>query len=429
MMFNNYPTLPIALTQVTLKGTDMNHKNHRWIVLFAGCLINLCIGSLYSWSVFSAPLASQLALPVSSLAIVFTIATSVGPITMISGGFVNDKLGPKWVLLAGGLFFGAGMIATGFISSLNMLIMTYGLVCGLSIGLMYGTTVANSVKYFPDKKGLAGGITTASYGGSSVLVSPIAARLIESYGVSQSFMILGIIMCIIICASTFCIVIFSKNISLSNDSSATVSSSTQTAKDWKGMLSDTRFYVMFLILLCGAFCGLMLISQASNVAQFMFGVSAATASLIVSTVAFMNTSGRIISGYLSDKLGIITTLRGVFILAAIGTVCVYLSTGIMPLFVIGICCIGFAFGSILAIYPGFTAAQFGSKNNSVNYGIMFTGFAAAAYFGPTIIASIFTAQGVYAYAFLVAAGFATTGFLFTFVFKILADKALRKGDH
>lgn len=86
----------------------MSLEKKRWVVLIASCLINLCIGSMYAWSVFAAPLAAKLTAitgteyTAAQLAIAFTICNSVGPITMISGGFINDKLGPKWVILTGG---------------------------------------------------------------------------------------------------------------------------------------------------------------------------------------------------------------------------------------------------------------------------------------------------------------------------------------
>ena len=88
----------------------------RWWVLAASCLINMCIGSMYAWSVFSAPLAEKFSalgntgVTAGSLAVVFTVGNSVGPVTLISGGMFNDKMGPKWVIFLGGLMFGGGML-------------------------------------------------------------------------------------------------------------------------------------------------------------------------------------------------------------------------------------------------------------------------------------------------------------------------------
>ena len=133
----------------------------RWLVLIASCLINLCIGSLYAWSVFAVPVAEHIGsvtgvhLNASDLAIVFTVANSVGPVTLISGGFINDRLGPKWVIFAGGILFGAGMILSGMASRIPMLMIGYCLGCGLAMGLVYGCTISNSVKLEVERR-LAG---------------------------------------------------------------------------------------------------------------------------------------------------------------------------------------------------------------------------------------------------------------------------------
>lgn len=185
----------------------MNLTKKRWIVLAASCLVNLCIGSLYAWSVFAMPMAAHLSqitgTEIVDLSIIFTVANAVGPITMISGGFFNDRLGPKWVIFFGGILFGVGMIASGFATSVNMLLITYSLGVGLGVGLVYGCTVSNSVKFFPDKRGLVGGIATASYGISSVVIPVIANALIDSFDITMVFKLLGGAMLLIICASSF----------------------------------------------------------------------------------------------------------------------------------------------------------------------------------------------------------------------------------
>ena len=115
----------------------MNLTRKRWFYLVLCCLINLCLGSIYAWSVFASPMAAYLSqfagktLTTGDLAIVYTIANAVGPITMISGGFFNDKIGPKAVIFTGGLMFGLGLIASGFVHSVGMLIVTYGLISGI----------------------------------------------------------------------------------------------------------------------------------------------------------------------------------------------------------------------------------------------------------------------------------------------------------
>ena len=373
----------------------MDLTKKRWIILLASCLINLCIGSLYAWSVFATPMAAYLSSvtgsEVASLAIIFTIANAVGPITMISGGFINDKIGPKWVIFIGGILFGLGMIVSGFAKSVGMLLLTYGLGVGLGVGMVYGCTVSNSVKFFPDKRGLVGGIATASYGSSSVIIPIVANALIDNFDVTTAFKILGAAMLVIICVSAFFIQTCPKDFKPEGwePPAPKAGAKAPVDKDWKAMLKDPIFYVMILMLLCGAFSGLMVTSQASPVAQNMIGMTAAQAAVVVSVLAIFNTLGRILAGFISDKIGSVNTILGVFLVSALGLGLLFISgEGSVATFYIGICIVGLCFGSIMGIYPGFTASQFGARNNSVNYGIMFIGFAAAGYFGPTIMSSI-----------------------------------------
>jgi len=145
----------------------------RWLTLVASCMINLCIGSINAWSVFSSPMAeylsgfSSVALTALSMGIVFTLANGVSPVTMISGGAINDKLGPKWAVFIGGLLEGGGMIMASMAHSLTSVVIWYGVVSGLGMGLIYSCTIGNTIKLFTDKRRLADGLATATYSLSS----------------------------------------------------------------------------------------------------------------------------------------------------------------------------------------------------------------------------------------------------------------------
>lgn len=399
----------------------------RWAVLAASCLINLCIGSLYAWSVFAAPMAEHLSeisqsneLNTGSLAIVFTVANSVGPITLISGGAVNDRFGPKWVIFSGGLLFGSGMIFAGFATNIGMLIVGYGLGCGLAMGLVYGCTISNSVKFFPDKRGLVGGIATASYGISSVLIPPIANILIEKTGVLNSFRILGIAFIVVICSGSFFIRQCPKEFmpigyQLSTQHADGVKGH---QKNWSQMLKDPIFYIMILLMTCGAVFGLMTISQASSIAQNMIGMTVAAGTAAVSVLALFNAAGRVLAGYVSDVIGRINMLTIMLTVAMLGLLLLYFSgQGDVVSFYIGISIIGLCFGAFMGVYPGFTADQFGAKNNSVNYGIMFIGFAFAGYVGPTIMSKLYASTGAYQSTFLAAIALAIMGLLLSMIYR------------
>lgn len=400
----------------------------RWIVLVASCLVNLCIGSLYAWSVFASPMAAHLTaingFDVGSLAVVFSVANAVGPITMISGGAVNDRLGPRWVILAGGLLFGGGMIGAGFSTSVAMLVGFYGLGCGLGMGLVYGAVVSNAVKFFPDKKGLVGGIVTAFYGISSVLVPLIANALIAALDVTAAFKALGVVMLAVIVLCSLAIARCPEGYAPAGwKPSGTQPSGETDGKDWRGMLTDPVFYVMMAMLCCGAFSGLMATSQASALTQSLAGLDAAAAAVAVSLLALANTAGRIVAGFASDRWGAAVTLRRVFLLLVAGMMALCMAKGsALGLFLGGLLVTGFCFGSVMGIYPGFTALQFGARHNSVNYGIMFIGFALAGIVGPLMMNGLYGLFGSYVPAFLVAALLAAAGAALTRVYASVTGK-------
>ena len=320
--------------------------------------------------------------------------------------------------------FGVGMILTGFATSVGGLIVTYGLVLGLGLGMAYGATISNSVKFFPDKKGLVGGIATAAYGLSSVIIPPIANALIQKMGVSETFYILGGAFLAVIVICTF----FIEKCPVGYVPEGYVPAVKQLRagsadKDWKGMLQDPVFYVMIVMLTCGAFSGLMITSQASPMAQGMVGMTAALAATAVSVLALFNAAGRIVAGILSDKFGRIAVLRGAFVLEIIGLALLFVTgEGQMLRFMTAVSLIGLCFGALMGVYPGFTADRFGLRNNSVNYGIMFIGFAAAGYFGPTVCRGILASTGAYANAFLVAISLAVAGIVLSWVYSVVTRK-------
>ena len=382
-------------------------QKNRWLILIASCFVTLCIGSLYSWSAFASPMSTYLSqcvgYEIKSLAIVFTIANAVGPITMISGGFINDRIGPKGILLVGGVLFGVGMICSGFARSVGILIVTYGLGVGLGVGMVYGVTVSNTVKFFPDKGGLAGGVITACYGASSVIIPPVANALSEAYHVTTAFKIIGVVMMVIICASAFVIKPCPKDIQAAGVS---VSQTAAASKDYnfREMLKESDFYIMIVTMMCGAFAGMMVISQASQIAQRMMGMTPAAAAVVVSVIALFNTTGRLVAGAISDRIGETGTMLLVFVISMVANIALFFCNGatIVP-FYCSLAVVGFSFGSVMGIYPGFTARRFGRKNNSVNYGIMFIGFAVAGVIGPMAINAVYRNAGRYQPAFLIAA--------------------------
>ncbi|MGZ0748769.1 L-lactate MFS transporter [Kluyvera sichuanensis] len=404
----------------------MDYSRKRWWILAANCFINLCVGSMYAWSIFASPMAEYLsglhgsAISSANLAIVFVVCNSVGPITMITGGKINDTLGPKLVIFIGGLMFGGGMILCGYATEVSHLVWAYGILTGLGLGMVYGATISTSIKFFPDKRGFVGGITTALFGISSVIIPPIAAWITAEAGILAAFKIIGLIFAVIVCACAFVMDKCPDGFTPAGWQAAqgTKSGGISLDKNWRQMLCTPNFYLMLVMLTCGAVAGLMCISLASPLARLMIGMSTAAATLAVSVLALFNVLGRVLAGVVSDKIGRINTLMLACILSLPGLYLLYLAgPGDNLLFYVGISIIGLCFGAFMGVFPGFTADQFGARFNSVNFGIMFCGFAIAGYVGPTIMSATFASSHSYKAAFPIGMAFSVAALLLALIFR------------
>ena len=415
---------------MTAKINNRDYNKRRWLILVASCLVNLCIGSLYTWSVFAGPLAEHInnvqqlsgtaLLSAGSLSIIFIMSNAFAPVPMVAGGFLSERIGPRRVVMIGGVLFGAGFLLCGFANSVLMLALGYGGCVGVGVAATYGCTVNNLLRFFPDKRGLIGGLATASYGISSVLIPPIANALIQSADVSVAMRELGAVFLLIIlgcamlidrCPDTF--------IPLNYRQDKRQANSSETQMTWKEMLRCPVFYVMLSVLICGAFSGIMVISQAASVAQNLLGIDAAGAALAVSVLALSNTFGRIACGRISDDFGRINTITFMLFIAVAGMLTLYYFGTIDWPFYTGICCVGLSFGALMGIYPGFTGDQFGMRYNNINFGFMFFGFSLAGIAGPAAMGAIFNATGSYRQAFCVAACLAAAGMLLTLLYRVV----------
>ena len=429
------------LTTQSKTLTNEQFTKKRNVILVASCVANLCVGSIYSWSVFSTPMAQHFALTQNiatpDLSFVFTITTIMSTLMMIFGGIINDKLGPKQVVLVGSVLFGGGMFASGFATSPLMLMFTYGVCLGLGEGLVYGSLLSNAVKSYPDKPGTAGGIITTFYGLSSVFMPVIANVLIEAVSITFAFQSLGIVMFLLIAfVSTRVQAPPSNYFPESNSKGHSRKSKNREVSDigttmqtvsaldyqnnltWKEMIRTPQFYLMFIMLLCSAFSGLMIISQASPIAQGLVGFSVSQAAFAVSVLALFNTLGRLVSGFVCDRLGVIATLRIIFSGMLIGLLgLIFVSPGNSLVFYAGLCLIGFGYGSTMSVYPAFCAEQFGRAHNSVNYGVLFVAFSVACILGPQIMSVIFATFSIYQPAFIIAAILVIISLAITIIFQ------------
>lgn len=398
---------------------------NRWVVLFSSVLINLCIGAAYAWSVFQKPLISMFKWSTSEASLAFTLSLSLVPLAMIVAGKVQDQKGPKTVIFVGGIIFSAGIIAAGFTQSLGYLYMTYGVLGGLGIGTIYACTVANTVKWFPDKRGLASGLVAAGFGSGAVLIAPLATSFIQSYGVLTTFQILGVAFLVVISAASQFVKTAPAGFRPAGwiPPAPTANTIAGSDKNWREMLADPMFYVLWGMYTIGAISGLMIIGHAAPIGQEIIKLSPQAAAVAVSFLALANTAGRIFWGWVSDRIGRYPAVMAMFILAAVMMLVINNVTTFIP-FVAVISAIGLCFGGFMGIFPSITADMFGAKNLGMNYGIIFTAYGAAAFIGPRLAARFKEMNnGDYSQAFLIAAVLSVLGIGLTFIAQYKRKKA------
>jgi OFA family oxalate/formate antiporter-like MFS transporter len=401
---------------------------NRWVVLVSSVIINVCIGSNYAWSVFQKPLIDMFHWSTSQTSLVFTISSGVVPLAMIVAGNIQDKIGPTKVLFVGGLLFGAGVIGAGFTTSLGVLYSTYGIIGGIGIGTIYACTVANTVKLFPDRRGLASGLVAAGFGSGAALFAPLSASLVDWYGVLAAFKILGTGYLILIPV----LAMFIKAAPVGyvpagwTPPAKSNNPTTGTDKNWKQMLSDPKFYILWCVYAIGTVSGLMIIAHASPFGQEIIKITPQTAAIAITFLALANTGGRIFWGWVSDKVGRFNTVMMMFVLGGLVMLVLPTISGLIA-FVMVLIVIGLCFGGFMGIYPSITADTFGSKNLGMNYGVMFTAFGIAAFIGPRLAATVKEVhQGDYTYAFLIAAALSLVGIALTLLLVFRKSAASRR---
>ena len=381
----------------------MEQMHNRWLILTSMFAINLCVGSAYAWSVFQRPLISLFQWSTSETSLAFSISLFMIPLAMIIGGKIQPIQGPKFLMFTGGIIFSAGIIAAGFTTSLTFLYLTYGLLGGFGIGFIYGTGISNAVKWFPDKRGVAAGLVAAGFALGAVVNAPVANGLVQQYGVLTTFKVLGAAYLVITClASQFVKAPPVGYVPAGWQPPVGSAANSENEKDWRGMLGSPTFYVLWSMYTIACVSGLMIIGHAASIGQEVIRLDAKTAAFAVSLMALANTAGRVVWGWVSDKMGPYPTLAVMFILSAIMMSTLKYAGSFTP-FVVVISIIAACFGGFFAIFPSITADMFGAKNLSMNYGILFTSYGVAAFIGPRLAARVKELNnGDYSTAFLAA---------------------------
>lgn len=391
----------------------MTLKNNKpWIIVLGAVLIQLCIGAVYSWSLFNEPLIAKFGWSKNDVVFTFSIVIFVFALTTIFSGRLQDKIGPKKVALIGGIIYGVGLILTSTATSIVQLYIYYGVIAGIGIGFCYVCPLSTCIKWFPDKKGLITGITVGAFGLGSLIFKTIIESLLSSVGVSQTFFYLGIIyLVLILVGAQFLKLPPWDDLSKDIQEKKVVDENNYTVSE---MIKTKTFPILWVMYLLGTISGLLVIGLAKDIGIELAGLSPGTAANVVAIIALFNAGGRLIWGALSDKLGRISVVLILFLVTAVAMFYMSFVTLKFLGFFIAVASITFCFGGFLSVFPTITGDFYGMKNLGANYGIIYQAYGISALIGPIIAAN----TGSLITTFLISGIVSVTGIILTLIIMI-----------
>jgi OFA family oxalate/formate antiporter-like MFS transporter len=430
-------------------ATEQKVRN-RWLVVVGALLIQLALGTIYSWgtmTVFVSPyLNTTMNLDPTIVKEVTVYIFGVGlltfAITMIFAGKLQQKYGPKKIAILGGILIGIGLLLSAFMTTFIGLLITYGVIFGAGIGFGYVCPIASAGKWFPDKKGFINGIAVAGFGAGAFVFNYVIKALANPTGLSDEasnfvevispniplmFVVLGII---------YVVLVIGGAMTLSNPPEGwkpdgwtpppPSEESGISGLDFKRgqTVKLPQFWMLWTAFALSAMSGLMVIGSFSAFAKtlaapddFLYAIGTSDFVLIGSLAALFNGLGRIVWGKLADMITYKKSMLVMFLIQAILMFIYFTTNGSEIYFLIITCAIFFCFGGNFSLFPTATADLFGSKNLGPNYGIVFTAYGVAGFIGAVGVNLFVSIFGSYLILFIVMGLMSVGSAILAFVIK------------
>lgn len=362
---------------------SMNRKG--WTVVLAGTGINLALGVLYTWSIFKGAISDSIKQggpfqwDLASINDPYAVCCLVFAFSMILAGKCQDRIGPRYTAMIGGLLVGAGFLLLSQTTNYWLWVLGFGGLAGMGFGFGYSSATPPALKWFPPAKtGMIAGIVVSGFGLASVYIAPLSMYLLKTVGLQGAMMFFGIAFAIVV--GLFSLLLSNPPAGYLFGGAAAKAQAVKTAPAAKvqdftssQMLKTGSFYVMWIVYFIGAGAGLMVIGSVAGMAKQSMGELAFLAVVIL---AVGNAAGRIIAGSLSDRIGRMLTLS---LMLGFQAILMFMAIPVIgaehpsaALLVIIATLIGFNYGANLALFPAVTKDFWGLKNFGANYGLLFT---------------------------------------------------------
>ena len=383
---------------------------NRWVQLIAGIVAMMAIANLqYAWTLFTKPIQAHLHVSLVAVQWTFTLFVALETWLVPFEGYLVDRIGPRFMLGIGSILVALGWTGSGYAESIGGLYFWYS-VGGIGAGIVYGGTIGNALKWFPDYRGLCVGLTAGAYGiGTASTIAPVA-NMLKTSGYQHTFIVWGLIQGAVVLVSALFLARPPEGWTPPNwkqkaaKIKARVNTSSVDMTPWQ-MLHQPSFYIIYLMMTMLAFGGLVVTAQLNPMAVsyhvdkivVAFGMTAVVLAITVDRL--LNGFTRPFWGWVSDHIGRENAIFVAFILEAIAVYALLQLIARPIWFVVlsGLCF--FAWGNIFSLFPSLTGDLYGSKWATTNYGVVYTAKGVAAAFAGPGAAWIFTKTGSWSKVF------------------------------
>ena len=402
---------------------------NRWIIAASAVGIHISIGSVYAYSVMTNPVKDVFEVEGSVIKWAFKIAILLLGLSAAFLGRWVEKVGPKISGTTAGIFYGVGILGSGFavqIESLWLFYLCYGVIGGIGLGLGYITPVSTLVKWFPDRRGLATGMAIMGFGFAALIFGPVMAKLFETVGVSNAFYILGVIYMVLILSSARYIERPPVGYAPEgyNEGEGKVIKEDLTNITANESLNSPRFYYIWIMMFINISCGIAIISAASPMMQEKLDYTPMEAAAIVGFIGVFNGLGRITWSTLSDYLGRANTFILFF---AFQILAFYFlpKIGIESVFLIILFTVITMYGGGFAMLPAFLGDLFGTKQLGAIHGMVLAAWGLAGVIGPTIYDIVKEKTGSLDTTLIIFAGLFVVALIVSILMKISITRSER----
>ncbi|QMS85777.1 OFA family MFS transporter [Candidatus Xianfuyuplasma coldseepsis] len=362
-----------------------------------GTTMMLLLGIVYSYSLFRVEIETVYAVNKVTSGFPFMMVLLFYALFMAIGGKLFQKYNTLHIAIIGSLLISTGFLLSGVANSILVIIISYGVLIGSGIGLLYGLPLRIVSQLQHPKPGLLTGITLMGFGLSPLIFAPIVRQLLSSQGLSGTFIILGIVYGVLLFILSF---VLSKNDQAEK----------HVQKVSYYILRSKSFYIIFSVFLIATFIGLSIIGLTANIGEEVLSIDPTVISIYLGVFAIFNGIGRPLFGYVNDRFGFKLSGMISFSTLIVGLLLLFFFVDSLVVFILAFIIIYVNFGGWLSLAPSATIQLFGKDDYSQNYGVMFLAYGLGAFIGTLIsgyIIDYFTLTTV----FLVMAILAFVGLL------------------